>query len=619
MWRRVASQSPLSIPTNADQPDAYLTAWAALGKMLANGRSLSGREKNCCLLNHHGGFTDVSAVAGIDFPDDSRGVGITDWDGDGDLDAWVSNRTAPRVRFLKNTYASAHHFLAVKLQGRLGNRDAIGARVEVIRREASRAGEARLVRSLRAGQGYLGQSSKWLHFGLGESNTPVSVAVIWPNGTQEVFPDLEVDRRYVIEENNPSVRAVEKRFNISLAASTPKPPTSPAQTRIVVPARFPLPGLSYESLAGQRIDVESTGGPYLINLWATWCMPCLQELSEWTRRQDELQAEGVKVLLLSVDNATGKEHSITSDTLSATARQLGLPFTVGMATDETLQALDTAQQVLTKRVRQLPVPTTFLVDREGRLAVVYKGGVAITRLLEDLKDLDRPTPEQRDLAVPFPGRWYTNPFPPDLLSVAGEFKDRNQPELALDYLTDHFDQLILSESGTSRSGADVANMLVGLGIIFQQRGDRARVVSALRSAAELEPANLKTRMALTMVHQEAGEDEQAVEQYRAMLKVKPNDPVLSNNLAWLLATTDNPSVRNAKEAIQLAETVCKESRRQFAPALDTLAAAYAASGDFGQAATIIQEAIALQRKQGATDRVPKLEARLRAYQQGIEP
>ena len=132
--------------------------------MLANGRSLSGRERNCCFLNTRSGkFADISAVSGFDFPDDTRGVTVTDWDQDGDLDIWLTNRTAPRVRFLRNNYSSGLNSVLLKLQGVKSNRDGIGSRVEL----DLGSGRRKLVRTLRAGEGYLGQSSKWLHFGLG--------------------------------------------------------------------------------------------------------------------------------------------------------------------------------------------------------------------------------------------------------------------------------------------------------------------------------------------------------------------------------------------------------------------------------------------------------------------
>ena len=89
------------------------------------GRSWSGRERNACFLNTADGrFASISGLAGLDQADDSRAVAIVDWDRDGDLDLWVSNRTAPRLRFLRNDLNQDNHFVSIKLEGRTSNRDA---------------------------------------------------------------------------------------------------------------------------------------------------------------------------------------------------------------------------------------------------------------------------------------------------------------------------------------------------------------------------------------------------------------------------------------------------------------------------------------------------------------
>ena len=78
-----------------------------LAQMLNTGRSFSGRERHCVFLNtgddegEIARFANVSAVTGLDLPDDGRAVAVVDWDHDGDLDLWISNRNAPRLRLLR--------------------------------------------------------------------------------------------------------------------------------------------------------------------------------------------------------------------------------------------------------------------------------------------------------------------------------------------------------------------------------------------------------------------------------------------------------------------------------------------------------------------------------------
>ena len=94
----------------------FRVASGQLGSMLAQGRSFSGRERNCCFLNTgRQRFATISAVSGLDYPDDGRAVAVTDWDQDGDLDLWISNRNAPRLRLFRNDSPAHNHYLTVRL------------------------------------------------------------------------------------------------------------------------------------------------------------------------------------------------------------------------------------------------------------------------------------------------------------------------------------------------------------------------------------------------------------------------------------------------------------------------------------------------------------------------
>src|SRR5688572_27199326 len=131
LWRRVAPQSPEEglKPTAAP---GYARNFRDLNRKISQGKSFSGYERKALFLNLKGnGFADVAGLLGVDFDDDGRAVAVADWDRDGGLDVWVTNRTAPRVRLLKNNIQSANSFVAIKLigNGKTTNRDAVGARL----------------------------------------------------------------------------------------------------------------------------------------------------------------------------------------------------------------------------------------------------------------------------------------------------------------------------------------------------------------------------------------------------------------------------------------------------------------------------------------------------------
>ena len=197
------SQSPVDdFSENAIAP--YKQGWRALSRLLHEDRTFSGGERHCAFLNTASGqakFADVSALTGFGFADDGRGLATVDWDFDGDLDLWITNRTAPRVRFLKNNSSSKQSFVAFRLEGNgtTSNRDAIGARLELTLEGAKAATR---IRTLRCGEGFLSQSSNWIHFGMGK-NTAISRLVIrWPAGGTEEITALQANKFYLIKQGS---------------------------------------------------------------------------------------------------------------------------------------------------------------------------------------------------------------------------------------------------------------------------------------------------------------------------------------------------------------------------------------------------------------------------------
>jgi len=94
---------------------------------------------------------------------------------------------------------------------------------------------------------------------------------------------------------------------------------------------------------------DSEGKVVIINVWATWCAPCLQEIPELNRLQDRYRDDGLVVLSISdetLDELVAFEDAIGMNTLSAYAREMEqLPVTVRKAFE----------------IR----PTTYIVDRQG--------------------------------------------------------------------------------------------------------------------------------------------------------------------------------------------------------------------------------------------------------------
>jgi tetratricopeptide (TPR) repeat protein len=90
-----------------------------------------------------------------------------------------------------------------------------------------------------------------------------------------------------------------------------------------------------------------------------------------------------------------------------------------------------------------------------------------------------------------------------------------------------------------------------------------------------------------------GKIEEAIQHCREASDVDSSNPIVLNNLAWLLATANRPELRNGKEAVQLATRAVELTNYRQPLFIETLAAAYAEAGDFSSAAGMANTAQAL--------------------------
>ena len=348
--------------------EAYDRGLKATMHLLRRGASWSGHERNCTFLNCGvQRWANVSAVTGLDFADDGRGLAIVDWDHDGDLDIWLRNRTGPRLRLMQNGTNPSENggtFVAFDLQGTQSNRDAIGARVEVVLKHKNPDSTTRppprdrqpasLIQTLYAGDGYLSQSSKVLHFGLGEDPSVDHVLVRWPGGQEEIFRDIQAGNRYRLKEESGQAEKLDtERPDLQLATSAQGIATVDKIAHVVLPNRVLMPELPYETFEGSRKVISATQSPILINLWASWCLPCLSELKTLSDHTSELKAAGLNVLLLSVDGLGAEPLSERQDA-QYKLNELGIPFEAGSILPETLEKIEVIQEMLFSVTPPLP-------------------------------------------------------------------------------------------------------------------------------------------------------------------------------------------------------------------------------------------------------------------------
>jgi hypothetical protein len=136
----------------------------------------SGYQKKRLFRNMADGtFQEVAAAAGVDTDLDGRGIGVGDFNNDGMLDFYQTNANQPALLF-RGRPENPGNWVELKLMGTKSNRDAIGARVILT------AGGNAYLREVNGGNGYAGQSTTRLHFGIGAASRVDRVEIRWPSG-----------------------------------------------------------------------------------------------------------------------------------------------------------------------------------------------------------------------------------------------------------------------------------------------------------------------------------------------------------------------------------------------------------------------------------------------------
>jgi len=136
-------------------------------------------------------------------------------------------------------------------------------------------------------------------------------------------------------------------------------------------------------------------------------------------------------------------------------------------------------------------------------------------------------------------------------------------------------------------------------------------VMMLRPEVEQAHAQLR-QILLSLARQPDG-----LQRLREIAANAPDSPRMLDELAWLLATYPDSKSRDGTEAVRLAERACDLTERRVPALLDTLAAAYAETGDFPRAISVAEEAFNRARGSGDNDAVKLTESLLASLRHNL--
>ncbi len=177
----------------------------------------------------------------------------------------------------------------------------------------------------------------------------------------------------------------------------------------------------------------------------------------------------------------------------------------------------------------------------------------------------------------------------------------------IDDAIDHYQKAMMAR-------ADHFLARYGLCQALLEKGELDSAIQVCRSALVLWPLDADCHTALAIALEEKGEPAEAIEHYEKALEVAPRSISTLTNLAWLLATSPDASLRNGPKALDLASQAERLVGGTNTLVLRTLAAAYAENGQFANAIRTARSAMELARMHGENSLATDLDQQIALYQ-----
>ena len=159
-----------------------------------------------------------------------------------------------------------------------------------------------------------------------------------------------------------------------------------------------------------------------------------------------------------------------------------------------------------------------------------------------------------------------------------------------------------------------ANARYSLGIASLQKGNLDVAITNLQQALHLKPNWAEAHYNFGNAILGKGRVDEAISQYKKALQINPDYSDAQNNLAWLLATAPQASLRDGIKAVELAQQANNFAGGKDLDVLGTLAAAYAEAGRYTNAVQSARAAIELAQSTGQQDQLASLNDQLKLYE-----
>ncbi len=347
------------------------------------------------------------------------------------------------------------------------------------------------------------------------------------------------------------------------------------------------PEFSLPDLAGNMRELRSFRGRFvLLNFWAATAPLCREQLRLLHQQRPTLAEGELQILAVNVEEAGD------SQTARSFAAQQRLSFPIVFATEDVAGIYNIIYRYLYDRRRNLAIPTSFLLDREGMIVKVYQGRMDPHRLVEDVKSIPVTAADRIQKALPLGGVLYQGAFlrndftygvalfqhgyleqaeesfqqvilakpddPEGYYNLGTLNLRRNDLEQARHYLErtiklrpnypEAWNNLgmIAAQQGRGEEAAgdfqqslvfrpDYAVALLNLGNLYRRMGSFDKAKESLTHALEIQPEDPEVNYALGMLYAQQNQMQSASEYLQKAVELRPGYPEALNNLGVLFA------------------------------------------------------------------------------------
>ena len=329
-----------------------------MSQIFQQGFSFSGFERDYLGLNVRGEkYVNISGVSGVDSLSDGRGAVFADFDNDGDTDIFLTTLQREAHYLFRNNVGQKNNFIRVALEGTKSGRDAFGAVVRV----KTSAGILTKVKS--GGSGFLSQSDPRLVFGLGKDETAEWVTVTWPGsgpgGKTQTLTQVAAGSSLTLTEGEDALWMMVKEKRFQLVDPLTGEEMLYAKLRFRKGEAFP--DLKLETLDQKSLklkDLVRPGRRAFVNLWATYCIPCREEMPELEHLRPQFEAAKIDLVGISIDLET-------RDRIPQFLKELGVTYSIYTTEETTVEKIFSGDEV--------NIPMSFLLDEHGNVLKVFSG------------------------------------------------------------------------------------------------------------------------------------------------------------------------------------------------------------------------------------------------------